>query len=225
MRPRLLDLFCGAGGAAMGYHRAGFDVVGVDIAEQPNYPYMFVLSDALDYLRRHGRNYDAVHLSPPCQRYSTMTADPSRHPDLIGSAREIVAALGVPYVIENVPGAPLDDPVRLCGSSFSLGVRRHRNFEANFDIPALDCNHRAQGTPLGVYGQHPDRMQHWRPSGQSRGIKARTLYEGQWAMGGIHWMTWPELAESIPPAYTEHIGRQLLHHIETLPLPEPKETP
>lgn len=236
MRPRLLDLFCGAGGASMGYHRAGFDVVGVDIAPQPEYPFPLHVGDAVDALaqlkaghrlrfeesdgswRRLGLDdFVAEHASPPCQRFSTATADPTRHPDLIAPVRSGLLRLGRHYVIENVPGAPLLDPVRLCGSSFSLGVRRHRHFEANFELTGRDCRHAAQGTPVGVYGQHPDAEQHYRPNGQQRGMKARTIYEGQWAMGGVDWMGWHGLKESIPPAYTEHIGRQLLDHLGRLP--------
>lgn len=212
MKPRLLDLFCGAGGAAVGYARAGFDVVGVDIAPMPRYPFEFHQGDALDYLAEHGHEFDAVHASPPCQRYSTATADPSRHPDLIAPVRSALLRLGVPYVIENVPQAPLFQPVTLCGSSFALGVRRHRAFEANFDIPERPHRHGEQGAPVGVYGQHPDSREFLRPNGTRRGAKARDLYAGQWAMG-IDWMTWPELAESIPPAYTEYIGAALMAHL------------
>ena len=217
MRPRLLDLFCGAGGAAMGYHRAGFDVVGVDIAPQPNYPFEFHQADALEYLAAHGHEFDAIHASPPCQRYSTATADPSRHPDLIAPVRSALLRLRKPYAIENVPGAPLFDPARLCGSAFGLRVRRHRGFESNVLIVGTEHHHAEQGRPVGVYGQHPDRKQHLRPDGTQRGTKATSAEHAGRAMG-IWWMDWPELAESIPPAYTEHVGRQLLHHIETLPL-------
>ena len=206
---RLLDLFCGAGGAAMGYHRAGFDVVGVDIAPQPRYPFEFHQADALEYLAEHGRDFDAIHASPPCQRFSTMTADPDRHPDLVDAARVLLVAAGAPYAIENVPQAPLIDPVILCGSAFGLRVRRHRAFESNVAIVGTGHFHAEQGRPVGVYGQHPDRRQHLRPDGTQRGTKATTLGHGQRAMG-IDWMTWPELAEAIPPAFTEWIGVQLL---------------
>ena len=142
MRPRLLDLFCGAGGAAVGYHRAGFDVVGVDITPQPNYPFEFVQADALDCARlviRCGTaTFDAIHASPPCQAYiaacrrATSAAD---HPDLIGPTRELLQATGLPYVIENVARRPAaSTAVLLCGSMFGLGVRRHRLFETNWPL-------------------------------------------------------------------------------------------
>ena len=228
MRPRLLDLFCGAGGAAMGYHRAGFEVYGVDIASQPSFPLGFHRDDAIGCLARmlHGNghatfsrpdgrvemlglsDFAAIAASPPCQRFSTMTADPDRHPDLIGPVRALLIESGLPYVIENVPQAPLVDPVILCGSAFGLRVRRHRAFESNAAIVGTGHYHAEQGRPVGVYGQHPDRRQYLRPDGTERGTKATSLGHGQRAMG-IDWMTWPELAESIPPAYCEFIGRQL----------------
>ena len=209
-RPRLLDLFCGAGGASVGYHRAGFDVVGVDIEPHPDYPFPLLVADALEFVLdwADAWNFDAIHASPPCQRFSTATGDNrDKWPDLIESTRQALDATGLPWVIENVPQAPLQDPIRLCGSSFGLAVRRHRHFESNVPLVGTECRH--QGTPVGVYGQHPDRREHLRPDGTRRGAKARSLAEGQAAMG-IDWMTWPDLVESIPPAYTEHIGRQLL---------------
>jgi len=214
MRPRILDLFAGAGGSAVGYNRAGFDVVGVDIAPQPHYPYEFHQGDAIAFLAEHGHEFDAIHASPPCQRYSTATgAARNRHPDLIEPVRDLLREIGLPYVIENVPSAPLLMPVTLCGSAFGLKVRRHRCFESSEGIAGTLCYHAEQGTPVGVYGQHPDRKQHLRPDGTQRGTKATTLGHGQRAMG-IDWMTWAELAESIPPAYTTWIGRQLLAVLE-----------
>lgn len=228
-RPRLLDLFCGAGGASVGYHRAGFDVYGIDIAPQPNYPFAFHLDDAVGNLARmvHANghsvfrrgteppellglsDFDAIHGSPPCQRFSTMTADPERHPDLIDTVRELLIESGLLYIIENVPQAPLVNPVTLCGSAFGLRVRRHRAFESSAPLTGTGHFHAEQGRPVGVYGQHPDRRQYLRPDGTERGTKATSLGHGQRAMG-IDWMTWPELAESIPPAFTQWIGAQLL---------------
>lgn len=134
-RPKLLDLFCGAGGAAMGYHRAGFEVVGVDIKPQPRYPFAFVQGDVLKPPVDTSA-FDVIHASPPCQGYSTQTADPSRHPRLIERVREMLVATGLQYVVENVEGArrAMRDPVRLCGSSFGLDLRRHRHFESNVVI-------------------------------------------------------------------------------------------
>src|SRR5688500_15798892 len=149
MKPRLLDLFCGAGGAAMGYHRAGFEVMGVDINRQPHYPFEFIQADALWYLaaledKRHGLTakdaFDVIHASPPCQLYSTVGKQAAKkhditYPDLVGPTRELLVKSGLPYVIENVMGAPLISPIRLCGSSFGLDIRRHRRFElGGFDI-------------------------------------------------------------------------------------------
>lgn len=118
---RLLDLYCCEGGGAMGYHRAGFDVVGVDLAPQRRYPFTFVQGDAIAYVKEHAHEFDVVHASPPCQRYSITNAS-RRHayPDLIGATREVLIACGLPYVIENVPGAPMVDPLQLCGSEFGL---------------------------------------------------------------------------------------------------------
>lgn len=217
-KPRVLDLFCGAGGAGEGYRRVGFEVMGVDI-EHHNYPCgTFEQADAMDVLRAvvaSEHNVDVIHLSPPCQRWSTSTANQDKHPDYIAPMRpllkEWVAGGGV-YVIENVPRAPLVDPIRLCGSSFGLMVRRHRMFESNVSLDTLPCDHKAQGTPVGVYGDHPDSREFLRPDGTRRGAKARTLEEGQRAMG-IDWMTWKDLTEAIPPAYTEYIGRQIMEKV------------
>ena len=205
MKPRLLDLFCGAGGAAMGYHRAGFEVVGVDIKPQPHYPFEFHQADALTFPLD---GFDAIHASPPCQLFSraghlrTAQGGKSSAINLIPETRALLMASGLPYVIENVPGAPLDG-VTLCGSMFGLGVRRHRIFQSGAPLTTPGpCHHREQGRPVGVYHVINDHV----PSG---GTTARNLEEGQAAMG-IDWMTWKELTEAIPPAYTEWIGAQLL---------------
>ena len=221
-RPRLLDLFCGAGGAAMGYHRAGFDVWGVDIEPQPHYPFAFVRDDALAVLRRgfvtdaaHVRDFDAIHASPPCQAYSTQTADPLRHPDLYAETRDLLESTGLPYVIENVIGAPYLHGVTLCGSMFNLRVRRHRNFETSFLIlQPLVCDHRRQGPPVDVTG-HPagdavgSRGGRTTIPGGTHGNKWQNLTHGSEAMG-IEWMDKTALPLAIPPAYTEFIGEQLM---------------
>lgn len=208
--PRLLDLFCCEGGAAMGYSLAGFEVVGVDIVPQPRYPFEFVQADALEYVAEHGRDFDAIHASPPCQAHSTITPDKSKHVDLIPATRAALQATGLPYVIENVQGArgALLDPVLLCGSTFGLGVRRHRLFESNVFIPAMVCRHAEQGVPVGVYGDHADTHS-TRPDGTSRGRKAHTLEEAREAMG-MPWASWHGCTQGIPPVFTEWIGAELV---------------
>lgn len=160
---KLLDLFCGAGGAAVGYHRAGFDeIVGVDIKPMLRYPFTFIQADALEYVREHGHEFDAIHASPPCQKYTTLRAmwnHKTDHPDLVSPTREAFRTTGRPWVIENVPGAPLRPLFMLCGTMFGLRtadgraeLRRHRYFELGFSLSALqpDCQH---GSPtVGVYG-------------------------------------------------------------------------
>lgn len=219
---KLLDLFCGAGGAAVGYHRAGFDtIVGVDLEPHPDYPFRLFVGDALAFIDGgwlEAGQFDAVHASPPCPRYSAATPAERRdlHPDLVEPIRERLLAWGGPYVIENVPGAPLDNPVQLCGSSFGLGVRRHRLFESNMPLLAPECEHRHQREVWGVYGDHGDAQPVTRPNGTSRGNKARDAAHAREVMG-IGWMSrWDDLADAIPPAYTEHLGRQLVEQIESV---------
>lgn len=204
-----LDLFCKAGGAAMGYYRAGYQVLGVDIDPQPHYPFPFVQDDALEFVTRYGQGFDLIHASPPCQAFS-ITANLARSQgkrastvDLLTPLRPLLKATGKPYVIENVKGAPLLDPVVLCGSSFGLRVRRHRLFESNLSlVPHGPCRHKEQGKPVGIYYSIGDSI----PQG---GTTAKSLEDGQDAMG-IDWMTWAELKEAVPPAYTQWIGRQAM---------------
>jgi DNA (cytosine-5)-methyltransferase 1 len=206
MRPRLLDLFCCQGGAAKGYADAGFDVVGVDITPQPRYPYPFHQRDALDFARVHGSHFDAIHASPPCQLYTNaQKINGNPHPDLVGPVRELLEELGLPYVIENVPGAPLNGPVELCGAMFGLGTYRHRLFEANWpvEVPAHPA-HEAKTTKMGR-APLPGQMMH--VVGNFSGVA-----QAKKAMG-IDWMTRDGLREAIPPAYTEFIGRQLMQHV------------
>ena len=212
MRPRLLDLFCGAGGAAMGYHRAGFEVVGVDINPQPHYPFEFHQDDALAVLGSIGDQYDAIHASPPCQAFTAYRRKGhgvgDGYPDLIGQTREVLAATHLPYVIENVPGAPLTAPVQICGSSFGLDIRRHRIFESNVAIMSLGCDHGWQ-TP-----RFPPATNRTNPRSTVEIGVWRIPIEDQKRAMGVDWnMTLPELSQAIPPAYTEWIGRQLLQVI------------
>jgi DNA (cytosine-5)-methyltransferase 1 len=199
-----LDLFSGAGGAAMGYHRAGFDVVGVDLASQPRYPFEFHQGDAMTWPLG---GFDVVHASPPCQRYSTATPDRSAHPDLYGPTRDRLEASGVPWVIENVIGAPYRCGLVLCGSMFGLRVRRHRLFETSHLMLAPTCDHRSQGTPLGVYGNGGggDYPGH-------NGTKAHRRHFGE--LMDMEWATPSEVVQAIPPSYTEWIGARLLAALE-----------
>ncbi len=215
--PRLLDLFCCAGGAGMGYSRAGFEVVGVDIDPQPNYPFEFVQADALEVLQSGSVfRFDAIHASPPCPFYSTATRDHDKHPDLVGPVRELLVQAGLPYVIENVVGAPLDTGplnlfgsggVMLCGSMFGMDrVRRHRLFESSVQLPQMACRHPGE-RPYTITGHLHRTEQDYPHSLKPTRTHALELM-------GTPWMTWQECVECIPPAYTEWIGTELLAQIE-----------
>lgn len=202
MRPVILDLFCGAGGAAMGYHRAGFDVIGVDVSPQPNFPFEFHQCDALKFFLENWRRFDALHASPPCQAFTNaQKIRGNSHPDYVRSIREAFRLSGTPWVIENVPGAPLLDPVTLCGTMFGLGTYRHRLFESN--RPLQEPVHPEHTAPTAKMGRPPKPGEFMHVVGNFSGVQ-----QAREAMG-IDWMTRDELRESIPPAYTEHIGRQL----------------
>jgi DNA (cytosine-5)-methyltransferase 1 len=200
----LLDLFCKAGGAGMGYHRAGFDVVGVDIEPQPNYPFEFIQADAMTFPLN---GFDAIHASPPCQRYTQLGTrqDLSHYPDLVDSTRERLEASGSIWIIENVPGAPLRNPVTLCGAMFGLRSYRHRMFESN--VPLSVPSHPKHLVRVNRRGEN--RREHWANGGFMTITGDVGVYCGPEAMG-IDWMTGNELSQAIPPAYTEHIGRQLI---------------
>lgn len=208
-KARLLDLFCGAGGASMGYHRAGFEVVGVDNRLQPHYPFEFHVADALEYLAEHGHEFGVIHASPPCQAYS-ISRNNGCHKDaprLIAPVRNALIIVSKPYVIENVLGAPLLNPIMICGASFGLGVAgfdlcRHRYFETTFPLLSMSCQHR-RGKTIGVYGNGTNSW-HRHKFGRCVSIKEMRV-----AMG-IDWMTRKELTQAIPPAYTEWIGRQII---------------
>ncbi len=225
-KPRLLDLFCGAGGAAVGYACAGFDVVGVDLNAQRRYPFAFEQADALHYLENAAqiRNgfFQAIHASPPCQAYSiTKHTHGVQHPDLLGPTRELLKDTGLPYVIENVAGADMPGAVICCGSKLCfdtvdddgtpLFLKRHRQFESNVPLVGSGCECIAlkrKGYKIGgVYGggsrdrYHAENVRHG----------GYTPCKGaQETLMGIDWMTQKELNQSIPPSYTEFIGRQLL---------------
>ncbi len=209
MRPRLLDLFCCQGGASAGYVAAGFDVVGVDIAPQPRYPYEFVQGDALEYLVEHGREFDTVHASPPCQAFTNcQRIRGNEHPDLIGATRDALDALGLPYIIENVEGAPLLDPVTLCGAMFpGLRVYRHRLFESNVTLTVPP--HPQHVAPLRKMGRPPRPGEWMHVVGNFSGVQ-----QGREAMGA-RWMTRDGLREAIPPAYTRFLGEQMMSALST----------
>ena len=218
-RLRLLDLFCCAGGAAKGYADAGFEVVGVDIAPQPNYPFEFHQSDALDFLSRHAHEFDAVHASPPCQSYLNLGAvnralgRKYEHADLIEVTRSLLCSLDKPYVIENVEDArrELIDPVRVCGTGLGRPIRRHRLFESNVPLTGIACDHKAFSEPKYWTG--------WRPNGEHRLSTVVQIYGNaggreHWpAALGVDWMTAKEMTECVPPSYTEHLGRQLIYEM------------
>jgi len=207
---KLLDLYCKAGGASMGYQQAGFEVTGIDIKKQKRYPFEFIQADALEVMKdlNYLRSFDVITASPPCQTHSitqhlrNAQGKSTDKIDLIPQTREALVLSGKPYVIENVKGAPLIDPIQLCGSSFGLKVRRHRIFESNMELLGSTCDHKAQGRPVGVYGSMRDEI----PKG---GKTATSIEEAREAMG-INWMLWGDLVEAIPPVYTEFIGKQLI---------------
>lgn len=234
-RPLLLDLFCGAGGCAMGYHRAGFDVVGVDHKPQPRYLFRFVRADALEYLAEHGREYEAIHASPPCQGYSRMRHLPwlkgKKYPMLIGATTDALEGLGVPWVIENVEGAArhMRGAIMLCGTMFGLNVYRHRLFLSSVMLwqpphpkhkqvvgRGRMLNYRARGNAEGWVSLPSKKpLNGLRPTGDHVTVAGhfRNIDIARQAMG-IDWMKRDELAQAIPPAYTEFIGRQLIGVVE-----------
>jgi len=234
VKPRLLDLFCGAGGAAMGYHRAGFEIVGVDLEPQPHYPFAFVQGDALAPPVDLGR-FDAIHASPPCQGYSVATNAArwkKSHPRLIEPVRALLQGSGLPWVIENVEGAPLLTApsldglggVTLCGAAFDLTardldgtplvLRRHRIFESNCVWAQSPCGcerFRRRGVGIGgVYGGGPENRTN---ADRHFGGGYTPPQSVRRELMGIDWMTGAELNEAIPPAYSEWLGRRLLDEL------------
>ena len=237
---KCLDLFSGAGGAGEGYRRAGFDVTAVDIRPMPHNPHRFIQADALAFVRDHGREFDFIHASPPCQAHTSLKSMPNakKHIDMIPQTRELLIATGKPWVIENVPGAPLRSPFTLCGTMFGLGVgdaelRRHRLFETNWYC-LLDMVCRHCKPTVGVYGDSAGISHTRREAAERRrvigvygghGRDRRRIANTQnystadrrTAMG-IDWMTGAELSQAIPPAYTEWIGRRVMATLANSPL-------
>lgn len=206
-RPLLLDGFCKAGGAGTGYHRAGFDILGVDIQPQPHYPFRFVQADMLQFLASASlAGVAAIHVSPVCKRYSASTPERTRasHPDQIGPVRELLARSGRPWVIENVPGAPMRPDLKLCGCMFGLRTPagqliRERWFETSWRAFEMrpGCHH--VGRAISVTG-----------TGATKSRQRHATFADWRQLMGIDWMTGAEMSQAIPPAYTEHVGRQLI---------------
>ena len=215
-RLRLLDLFCCAGGASVGYARAGFEVIGVDISPQPNYPFPFIQADALTLDPKFLSSFDAIHASPPCQSYSDLAkrnANADEWPRLIEPVRAMLMKTGLPFIIENVDNAPLINAVTLCGTMFpGLRVLRHRLFEANFSIvPPPHRKHPRVHTfdkRKSHFGKTDDMLDFVQVTGGGN----CSIAAARDAMG-IDWMNKGEINESIPPAYTELVGKELLRHL------------
>lgn len=217
-RPRLLDLFCGAGGAGMGYTRAGFEVVGVDIAPQPRYPFTFIQGDALEYVRRHGKEFDAIHASPPCQAHSRLQrVSGFTYLDLVPDTRSALADSGRSYVIENVVGAPLLSPIVLCGVSLGRPLYRHRLFESSASLNqpphVTHCWRTTSGHGKSKVAARYSHLELFcDPVAPARSYRQAMECE---------WMTAMEAAQAIPPAYSQWVGEQLLEQIS---YPHPTKT-
>jgi DNA (cytosine-5)-methyltransferase 1 len=221
VKPKLLDLFCCAGGAAKGYTDAGFEVVGVDLFPQPHYPYEFHQGDAIEYLKAHFQEFDVIHASPPCQTYSkTKTLHKNVHPDLVAPTREALIASGKPWVMENVVGAPLLDPLQPCGTEFDMtaddvdGVKlklvRHRLFESTMKIHGNGgCRHDKTIQTATIYGAGGGWTPAHRDNPERRGgyIPATTVIQ---KILDIDWMNKHEMSQVVPPKFAEFIGRQII---------------
>lgn len=210
MRPRLLDLYCKEGGAGMGYHLAGFDVVGVDIEPQPRYPFEFHQADALEYLAEHADEFDAVHASPPCYDHTALAAFTGGDGTgwLLAATRRALGGVQCPWVIENVPGAPMRVDLMLCGGMFGLRTYRHRWFEFGDPMFPPHLEHPPHRIPTD---------DHKRRTGWDAGLHTTvtgnvTLDIASTALG-IDWMDVEGLPQAIPPAYTELVGAHLLEQI------------
>ena len=221
MKPRLLDLFCKQGGCSMGYHRAGFEVVGVDKDPQPNYSFEFNQADALEYLATHGHLFDIIHASPPCQGYSRSTAqfrqDGKEYADLMAPTRLLLDQIGKPYIIENVPSSPMRADLKLCGPMFNLKVVRWRWFELsgvfcmNPGKPTIRRGIVKSGNAVSVFGKGAYR----KSSSDAHPVFDQGSVKSTWAYAmGIDWMDCEGMREAIPPAYTEWIGKQILNQVK-----------
>lgn len=203
---KLLDLYCCGGGASYGYEQAGFDVTGVDNSPQPKYKGKFIQGDAIEFIRRYSQQFDVIHASPPCQQYTKSTTQfrkvGKRYDDLIELTRLELIRSGKLYIIENVPGSPLINPIELCGSMFGLRTYRHRLFESNMNlaVPGHPV-HRAKNTKMGRKPQDGEFIQY---VGHFSGV------EMVQEMTGLHWLGQYELAQSIPPQYTKYLGLQVM---------------
>lgn len=208
---RCLDLYCCGGGASLGYEQAGFEAVGVDIEKQPHYRGKFIQADVLEFMmdRDNWRTFDFIHASPPCQLYSKTTKQfklkGKEYPDLVEPTRKLLQLTGLPYVIENVEGAPLIDPILLCGSMFDIPAYRHRLFESN--IPLTAPEHKKHIHRVAEMGRMPKEGEFITYVGHFAGVKMVQDFTG------LHWLNQKELAQSIPPQYTEYIGKQIIKYL------------
>jgi DNA (cytosine-5)-methyltransferase 1 len=208
---KLLDLYCGAGGATFGYQQAGFHVTGVDINEQPHYRgNAFHRDDAVEFLLKNYKDFDCIHASPPCQHYSNSAIQFRKmgkvYPNLIKKTREALISTKKPYIIENVPHSPLINPITLCGAMFGLRTYRHRLFESNINLVAPD--HPVHQNPNAPMGRKPKDWEYIQYVGHFSGVPIVK------EMTGLTWLNQNELAQSIPPQYTLYLGIQLKLFIE-----------
>ena len=207
-RPKLLALFCSAGGDSMGYHRAGFDVTGVDIEPQPRYPFKFIQADAFEFFAKHGHEFDIVVGGPMCRDHTPLTsvAGFTGTGWQLAATEKMFVESGMPYVLENVPASPLKADIVLCGGMFGLRTYRHRKFKSNIPLTAPEHPKHVILTATKQRRKRWDEGWHVSITGDVG------TYVGPEAMG-IDWMNGNELSQAIPPAYTEHIGRQLIEHL------------
>lgn len=219
MRPKLLDLFCCAGGCSMGYYDAGFDVTGVDIEPRPSYPFPFIEADALEVLADHDflNQFDVIHASPPCQRYSVAASawgNADTHPDLLPPTREALRAWGGPYLIENVETAPMDHALLICGWAMGLKhIRRHRLFESNLPLMSPGCLC-PNGDTVSVFG-HSGEDRRKSTMKARGGLRGHVPIDEVRELMGVPWISSRDaVSESIPPAYTQYLGEQVLDRLE-----------